>query len=262
MKNRILWIRKLLLLALCVVFGLTAAQPALASEGISGDYDGNRRGSITVELDNIGTNRGGVGLAFYQVGVPEDAYPSAWVLKTAYAGSKVDLNSLTEPENHRNAADRLWRYVEKNQISPEKSGITDQNGKLVMADLEQGVWLVGQTSTKSYGTVQPFLIAVPYMVDGQTWLYDVTTETKGERLPSLTPTKRATPTPAKKVTVTPAGKNPYNPNTPAKKSAGTISKKTTKTGDRTPVESTAATALLALLAVGALTLVIRRRKHS
>ena len=40
-------------------------------------------------------------------------------------------------------------------------------------DLPQGLYLVEEVDGASYGTFSPFLVAIPYMEDGQNWIYDV-----------------------------------------------------------------------------------------
>ena len=46
-------------------------------------------------------------------------------------------------------------------------------------DLPQGMYLVEEADGASYGTFSPFLVAIPYMEDGENWIYDVVTYTKG-----------------------------------------------------------------------------------
>lgn len=46
-------------------------------------------------------------------------------------------------------------------------------------DLPQGMYLVEEVDGASYGTFSPFLVAIPYMEDGENWIYDVVTYTKG-----------------------------------------------------------------------------------
>lgn len=46
-------------------------------------------------------------------------------------------------------------------------------------NLPQGMYLVEEADGASYGTFSPFLVAIPYMEDGENWIYDVVTYTKG-----------------------------------------------------------------------------------
>ena len=46
-------------------------------------------------------------------------------------------------------------------------------------NLPQGMYLVEEVDGASYGTFSPFLVAIPYMEDGENWIYDVVTYTKG-----------------------------------------------------------------------------------
>lgn len=41
------------------------------------------------------------------------------------------------------------------------------------------MYLVEEKDSASYGMFSPFLVAIPYMEDGQNWIYDVETYTKG-----------------------------------------------------------------------------------
>ena len=57
---------------------------------------------------------------------------------------------------------------------------TDSNGKVEsLTNLAQGMYLVEEKDSASYGMFSPFLVAIPYMEDGQNWIYDVETYTKG-----------------------------------------------------------------------------------
>lgn len=199
----------------------------------------DRKGSICVKLDKIGTSMQGVKLACYPVGLPvkEHGVITGWEAGKEYASLNLELNDINDTKKHRETADRLEKFVNHNNISPVLEGETDEQGKVCFQNLEQGMYLVIQKSGMSvYGKIQPFLVPVPYMEEG-ILIYDVETQTKGELPVSIT----ATPTEPPASTITPPvteefpepSGTPENPNI----SYTQESTDSVKTGDKTPLES-------------------------
>lgn len=207
------------------------APPALASETSSVTYDENRKGSITVQLDDIGTERSGVKIDCYRIASPNIVLGNfeGWKYEADFEKSGVTLDRMSEASYHRQAADLLTSYINSEKITPEMSGVTDKNGALAFSSVPQGIYLLVQSDAAAYGNVLSFCIAVPYRVDGAGLIYDVKTETKGERFQQTEPEPDA-------------GGNPGNSVTSG---AGGIS--APKTGDETPVGIYAALAAASFL---------------
>lgn len=170
-----------LLLCLLIVGTLFQAQPVRAAEKT---YDAEKKGSIKVCLDDIGTEFSSVSLYCYYVGEAKlyENHLEGWVITEDYKDLGIDLNKLGDTSVHREAAERLSSFVEENgEILPIQKGVTNSNGECMFSELSQGVYLIVQKDGfESYGTTEPFLMTVPYIED-DIFVYDVVTQTKGEK---------------------------------------------------------------------------------
>lgn len=156
---------------------------------IEGDYDSSVQGSLTVHLDDLGTNRSNVSLNVYQVGTI-DGNLSQFILVDALKDTNVNINDLGDSDKHNTAANTLVTYIHEHSVQPMYSGSTNSEGMYSIVNIPHGMYLIEQTSGfDSFGTIQTFLVSVPYVED-DILLYDVVTETKGEK-----PEVKVTPTP-------------------------------------------------------------------
>ena len=120
-KNKV---RKSLLTATVLFMAIFLfAGPAWAD-----DYQPGKKGSITIRLNDIGSYKGNVEFAVYQVGKPVGESNLQWQLTEKFAGCKVDLNALNTAEAQKEAADIL----EKEAVSQtaDFAGKTDKQGVL------------------------------------------------------------------------------------------------------------------------------------
>ena len=85
----------------------------------------------------------------------------------------MDVNDITTSDKNLNAAKKLSATIGKSGITAATKK-TDSNGKVSFTDLPQGMYLVEETDGASYGTFSPFLVAIPYMEDGENWIYPFT----------------------------------------------------------------------------------------
>lgn len=147
-------------------------------------YDKDQKGSITinlndVELDGKVTNKNGVSVNVYQIAsVSHDGVNLSFEINNALESTGVDVNDITTSEKNVNAAKKISAVIDKTGITPTTKK-TDSNGRVSFTDLAQGMYLVEEADGASYGTFSPFLVAIPYMEDGENWIYDVETQTKG-----------------------------------------------------------------------------------
>lgn len=146
-------------------------------------YDPAKTGSITINLEDLGTNRENVVFELYKVGTPAvaDNFVS-WTLDESFSDTGVDLNVSTAEEQQAAIA-ALEQAAEASGIQPLQAS-TDANGSLTFSDLEQGMYLAVQPASV-YGTVGSSLIPVPSIdvdEEGNTvgWLYDVTVQPKAD----------------------------------------------------------------------------------
>lgn len=201
-------IRACMLAVAALLIGCLSASSVYAME-----YDATRKGSITIRLDDIGTEFSGVAFHCSKVADVVQGTALEWKWEEGLEASAPDIGDLETAEDYQNAAKKLAGAVEK--LSIEKSqAVTDAEGKASFPSLEQGIYLVEQKETGNYGVVDPFLVMIPYTDMGGEWVYDIETETKGEKLPTV-PEK------------------PENPKSPAKV---TKTEQKVKTADTSPVE--------------------------
>lgn len=221
------------------------------------------KGSICVQLDKIGTPLEGVRLFCYQVGDPvkENDVITGWEALEEYSSLNLNLNEMGDAQKHKETAEKLEAYVNQKELPPFLKGETDEAGKLCFENLEEGMYLLVQKSGRSvYGTIQPFLINIPYTEDG-IFLYNVETQTKGEfpitPSPELTASPSVTEMPPEP-SVTPG--NTGTPDIPDNTSPEEYTPDNTtpvKTGDDAPVESMLLLMVAALICTG----ILLRRKR-
>lgn len=145
-----------------------------------------KKGSITVELNELETDRAGIMLECFCVAEEGE---NGWHLTETFDGSGIKPWKLEKAVDYKKAAERLSSWANTRNLSAETE-TTDKNGKLVFSDLKEGIYLIRQKSgIRTYGTIAPFIVCIPMEENGML-LYDVQTKTKGEEILEFT----ATPT--------------------------------------------------------------------
>ena len=147
-------------------------------------YNKDKKGSITINLDDVKqgdsiTNKANVSISIYQVAsISHDGVNISFDIVSSLKSTGVDVNDITTSDKNLNSAKKLTTVIDNSGISSVTKK-TDSNGKVSFTDLAQGMYLVEEKDSASYGMFSPFLVAIPYMEDGQNWIYDVETYTKG-----------------------------------------------------------------------------------
>ena len=168
------------LMAVALVAGVLLPVQMKAAD----NYDKSRQGSITINLndvkqDNAVTNKEGVSVSIYQIAsINYDGMNISFDIAGSLASTGVDVNDITTSEKNLNAAKRLSAEIGKSGITATTKK-TDSSGKVSFTNLAQGMYLVEEADSASYGMFSSFLVAIPYMEDGTNWIYDVETYTKG-----------------------------------------------------------------------------------
>lgn len=93
------------------------------------------------------------------------------------------LEDIQDPELPQTLAD----FAKENKLTGTTLTVGSA-GTATFEDLELGLYLIIQeTPAKGYSALKPFLVSVPYMVDGK-YEYDVTAQVKSEleRIPETT----------------------------------------------------------------------------
>ena len=151
------------------------------------------KGSITIQLNDIGTDMEDVEFNAYLVANETDENAYSWQSVAEFQGAGVQFNDLKTNADYRTAATTLAAYDGKKSVIPSVAK-TDKTGKLIWNNLENGIYLVEQAKQNNYGAVVPFLVAIPTNDGNNGLLYDVTVSAKGEYTPTSTPTGKPTAT--------------------------------------------------------------------
>lgn len=162
------------ILILLTVFSMLLGSSHAVQAGI---YQEGRRGSITVDMVHQGTPVAGLELLLYRVGSLGNGNYINFILDASLRDSGVDLNALTTAEASRAAADTLAKLVRESGIVPV-SAVTDEKGRAVFPNLEQGMYLMVEKNIDEKVSISPLLAAIPYMEDGENWIYDITAAPK------------------------------------------------------------------------------------
>ena len=121
------------------------------------------QGSITVRLDDLGTPMDNVKFTAYRVG--KWSGEGKWVLEESLESTGVSFDNLTYADEWDAAALKLVQ-AGNFQTLDSASGQTDSSGTMTLSGLRWGMYLVEQNGESEYGTVSPFLAAIPYVQDG------------------------------------------------------------------------------------------------
>lgn len=189
----------LLLALLAMTTCLLLPESLQAAEG----YSASETGNITVTLDDVAdsdgnvTDKEGVTVALYRVGTVTGEEQPTFTLTEDFSDVDVDFSAVTTAAANKEAAAKFVEVIEEDEIDQIAGAKTDAEGNVTFSDLAQGAYLIAETDGADYGVFSPFLVFIPYAVDGEDWTYDVTTKTKGQE---ATTESTATTTSAKKTT--------------------------------------------------------------
>ena len=155
-------------------FGL-AARPALAA----GLVDRHAECTLTIHASF------GDGGSMAIPNMTLDLYPVATLdessnlrLMDDYAGSGVNLGSISLASDWDSSAATLLTWVGENNIAPMRGAVTDADGIARFTGLDSGVYLVSGRPVKMGGhTYAPaaYLVGVPNLSDDE-WSYDIVSE--------------------------------------------------------------------------------------
>lgn len=163
----------LLVLSLLVLAGFMPRQVYAASQ----------TGSITIQLKDIERSKADVAFNIYPVG-EWNAAQGNWNLDSRLSGTGVVLSELNDASKLQAAAQKLSQQTSILNTFTYQSGKTDANGTLRISDLTWAMYLVVQTDTGRYGTIDPFLVPVPYVISGAQE-YNRTASPKAVPLPTV-----------------------------------------------------------------------------
>lgn len=129
--------------------------------------------SLQLHVAYAGTDIEGMTYHLFAVGTGDES--TSFALSGAFAGYPVNLIGLNA-SGWRTAAEDLAGYAEADSIPPDATGVTDAAGNIHFTGLTGGLYLVtGEDYVSGYSLFQvsPFLVALPHLQSGGSWLYDV-----------------------------------------------------------------------------------------
>lgn len=163
-KNVRKWLRLTTMLVFALVFAIAGTVMAAPQ------YQPEQKGSITLKLPDLGSDREGAAFALYQVGEMKAGEAGSYQLTADFASVSVNLDELYSAKEQRAAAELLMEALPASAKAEESA---NTSGEVTFATLDQGVYLVCQTDEADYGTVKPFLVFLPYTNEaGTDWNYD------------------------------------------------------------------------------------------
>lgn len=123
-------------------------------------------------------------------GVPVKIYRTAevssdgrYTLSGAFAQYPVRVNDITESSEWNEAAVTLATYAVADSIAPTASSVSGAEGKVSFSTLETGLYLVVSGSLETLECTYlfaPFLISIPNLDTGGSWIYEVLANPKAE----------------------------------------------------------------------------------
>ena len=175
-RSRITGILTAVLLAVCLLLPVSV---------MADNIDSTRRGSLTLTHLCGEKLLPDVSFSLYQIGsVREDG--SFGEKTPAFASYPIRTDGLGE-EELKELALTLAGYAQRDEITPDRTGKTDAEGRLSFTDLAPGYYLMtgeGFTDLEYHYTPSPILLRIPGSRDAEgIWQYDRSITTKTEKSP-------------------------------------------------------------------------------
>lgn len=155
-----------------------------------GMIDTEAEASLTVVYQDSG--RGVKEVQFDLYRIADVSETARYSLAGEFADYPVSLEDL-DSSGWRDLAQTLAGYAQRDQIVPDRTGNTDENGRLVFTDLTPGLFLViGETSHQMDSTyiAESFICSLPGLTEEDDWEYDVEAAVKYEKVPDPVLTSR------------------------------------------------------------------------
>lgn len=152
-----------LCLVLCLLCGLCLTVYAREAPDLT------QKGSITVEMTDGGKTVTGGSLTAYRVGEFSEEDGNYSFKKTAAMEAfSESYENLESPD----LAKKVAAFVKQHKV-PAYGTAKNKNGKAVFSNLEQGLYLIVQTTASDgYEPLNSFLVTVPMRIDGD-YVYEV-----------------------------------------------------------------------------------------
>jgi len=141
--------------------------------------DTGRSASLTVGCIYDGNPLSGVIFDFYKAA--DIGADGEFTISEDFSGYSISLEQETV-EGWRALAETMALYAIRDHISVVRQGSTDASGRVSLAELSAGMYLVyghRYTGDDFIYTPEPFLVSLPSLNDHNEWYYDVEANCKG-----------------------------------------------------------------------------------
>ena len=143
------------------------------------NYLPDEKGSFELTLqetdaDGNQTPLADIGLKLYKVGSVEYDGNVHFVIDSALASTGIDFEALngSTASVWLETAETLSQAVESAGITAQELS-SDEQGKVIFTDLEQGMYLIVQSDPEGRVSVAPMLLSIPFAKEGEGWTYQV-----------------------------------------------------------------------------------------
>lgn len=156
----------------------------LAGTVQAGSYEAGKKGSLNLTVqqtdeDGKVTPLTGVKLELYRVADVEFDGNVHFVLTSSMSSAKLDFDSFENASEWYAAAEKLAEVAAASSVKPVEA-VSDEQGKVVYSDMEEGMYLVIGAPESSV-KVTPMLLTVPFASTEEGWIYDVQAYPKAEK---------------------------------------------------------------------------------
>lgn len=150
----------------------------------AGSYEAGKKGSLNLTVqqtdeDGKTTPLTGVKLELYRVADVSFDGNVHFVLTSSMSSAGYDFDSFKNASEWYSAAEKLAEVAAASSVKPVEA-VSDEQGKVVYSDMEEGMYLVIGAAESSV-KVTPMLLTVPFASTEEGWIYDVQAYPKAEK---------------------------------------------------------------------------------
>lgn len=146
--------------------------------------------SLSLSYSDNGSGIADVSFSLYRIADLSET--AGYTLTGEFTDYPVSLENL-DSSGWRRLAQTLEGYVLRDAVTPLQTESTDENGRLLFADLRPGLFLViGETAERMNSTYIPetFICSLPGLAEDDTWQYSVEADVKYESVSNPVPVSR------------------------------------------------------------------------
>lgn len=170
--------KRLFSIILSIMMLLTILPVGVYATGVP-RYDSNVKGSITVDLKQLGFPTEGAKFQIHQVGTVKEEVHLRFETIGVFSGLGVDLNSLETVQETKDAI-AIFMNELASQVPLADVEVMAGDEEVVFSDLEHGAYLITHSQQGGRGEVNPFMVYLPEMSETHdSWNHDMRAMPKG-----------------------------------------------------------------------------------